>query len=600
MDSASPEQPPAAPGAQPEIPAPPADDFPDRYGLRERDGFWVLVGREAPGVALRLDRDFSFSETEARRLGERTILLDGAGAFGPLVDDSAHLYNLDHHQGCLRSFTLATCEQALILVRKGLELDKGEWTIYANEPDLDSLFAIWVLLNYRRVRGFSAEARDRIVPLLLLEGAIDANGFDFADYCGLPEPELSRRRETLDRLHRLELEARRRGEWAGGELQEFCRRMLREIDRIAFLPEDLEDEVAVEEEYGHVDIGQGRVAVVCRDSAGIYEVERRLKKIWGDRLGIVALEKEPGHFTLRRSAALAGIDLTTAYDRLNLFDPAVDGRPPGKKWGGSDDIGGSPRREGTGLSPQEIAKILKLAYKKPAPGEAWRQAWAAAGHSLLAAAAAAGAVLLLRFLGWGPADHELAQVFPPLLAGGVLIAAATLLTRRASRGWTWLYGWRRPAGWRWWPAAVALAGLAAAGAAWVPPLAGTRPGPLLLAFAALGLLAIGLEMVFRGLAHGKMVLGAEVEGLEGPVFLSRPTLVAALLFAGVGFAAEWRIGSLPHFGFGGILDGLLAFVLLFAAGSVAGILRERSLSIWPGAAAWALGGMARLGFELML
>lgn len=586
------------PGSEPHRIEPAADDFPDRYGLREREGSWVLVGREAPGITVRIDRDFSFSEAEARRLGERTILLDGAGSFGPLVDDSAHLYNLDHHQGCLRSFTLATCEQALILVRKGLELDKGEWTIYANEPDLDSLFAIWVLLNYRRVRGFTAESRDRIVPLLLLEGAIDANGFEMADYCGLPEPELSRRRETLDRLHRLELDARRRGEWEGDDLREFCRRLLREIDRIAFLPADLEDEVALEEEYGHVDIGQGRVAVICRDSAGIYEVERRLKKIWGDRLGIVALEKEPGHFTLRRTAALAGIDLGVAYEKLNLFDPAVDGRPPGKKWGGSDDIGGSPRREGTGLSAQEIAKILKLAYRKPAPGEAWRQGWAAAGQSLAVAGAAAGAVLLPRFLGWLPEDRGLALSLAPLLAGAMLVAASYLLTRRASRGWTWLYGWRRPAGWRWWPAALALAALAAAGAAWVPRLEATEPRALPLALAALALLAIGLEMLFRGLAHGKMVLGAEIEGLDGPVFLSRPTLVAALLFAVLAFAAEWQIGSLPHFGFGPLPDGLLAFGLLFAAGGVAGILRERSLSIWPGAAAWALGSMARLFLEL--
>ncbi len=600
MDIASREPGAADGGAPAPSSPPPGDDFPDRYSLRERDGSWVLIGREAPGIAVRIDREFSFSEAEARRLGERTILLDGAGAFGPVVDDSAHLYNLDHHQGCLRSFTLATCEQALILVRKGLELDKGEWTIYANEPDLDSLFAIWVLLNYRRVRALTDEGRDRIVPLLRLEGAIDANGFELAEFCGLTGEELALRRATLDRLHQLELEARRRGEWSGDEVKEVCRRLLREVDRIAFLPADLEDEVALEEEYGHVDIGQGRVAVVCRDGAGIYEVERRLKKIWGDRLGIIALEKEPGHFTLRRSAALAGIDLETAYGQLNLFDPAVDGRPPGKKWGGSDDIGGSPRSEGSGLSPQEIAKILKLAYKRPQKGEAWRQAWAAAGESLLAAGLAAGAVLLLRFLGWAPADRELALSFAPLFAGLVLIAASAALTRRASRGWTWLYGWRRPAGWRWWPAALGLAALAAGGAGWVPPLSSTRPAPLLLALVALAVLAVGLEMLFRGLAHGKMVLGAEIESLDGPIFLSRPTLVAALLFAAFGLVAEWQAGSLPSFGFGALADGGLTALLLLTAGLLAGILRERSLSIWPAAIAWALGSQARLCFELLL
>jgi hypothetical protein len=591
----------AAPGADsgrsPIVVAP--DDFPDRYGVRERDGLQVLVGREAPGIAVRIERDFAFTEAEARKLGERTILLDGAGAFGPLVDDNAHLYNLDHHQGCLRAFTLASCEQALLLVKKGLELDKGEWTIYCNEVDLDSLFALWVLLNYRRVRNFSPAERDRVVPLLRLEGAIDANGFELAEFCGLTGDELGRRRAELDRLHAIEVEARRRGEWATLDPKDFCRRMLREIDRLAYLPADLVDESAVEEEYGHVDIGQGKVAVVCRDSAGIYEVEQRLRKIWGERLGIVALEKEPGHFTLRRSASLAGIDLKTAYDRLNLLDPAVDGRPPAKKWGGSDEIGGSPRKSGSGLSPREIVKILKLAYKRPPPGEAGRQTLRAAGYCLLAGLLAAGAVMLQRFLGWGPAERGLAASFPALLAGAVLAAAAWVMTRRESRGWTWLHGWRLPAGWRWWPAALVLALLAALGA-WRPPLEDGGPGRLGLALLALALLALGLEMLFRGLAHGMLLNYAEIEQLDGKIFVSRPNLAAAAIFSVFGTLALWQLSALPLFGFGAIGDGLALWLLLLGAGILAGILRERSLSLWPAAAAWALGSQARLCYELLL
>ena len=64
-----------------------------------------------------------------------------------------------------------------------------------------------------------------------------------------------------------------------------------------------------------------------------------------------------------------GIDLEEAYAKLNLLDPRVDGRPPSKKWGGSDDIGGSPRPEGTALTAREIAKILKLTYRRVRPVE---------------------------------------------------------------------------------------------------------------------------------------------------------------------------------------------------------------------------------------
>lgn len=592
------EPPPTASPADSPAPVVPKDEFPDRYNLRERDGVKALVGREAPGVAVRLDRHFAFSEAEARKLGERTILIDGAGAFGPLIDDNTHLYNLDHHQGCLRAFTLATCEQALLLVNKGLELDKGEWTIYANEPDLDTLFALWALLNYRRVRQLSSEARDRIVPLFRLEGAIDANGFDLAEYCGLTTAELAQRRGELDKLHTLELEARRQGDW-NVELGEYCRRLLKEIDRIAFRPEDLDDDSTIEEEYNHVDIGQGRVAVICRDPAGIYEVERRLKRIWGDRLGIIALEKEPGQFTLRRSAALAGIDLKVAYERLNLLDPAVDGRPPSKKWGGSDEIGGSPRGTGTGLTPREIAKILKLTYKKSSPSEGLRQILTAAGLSLVVSGLAAGALLLKRFLGVGLENPSYDHSLPVLLVALILVAASYWLTRYESRGWTWLYGWRRPAGWSWLPAALGVAGLAGWTSAWLPQTSSPSPGPFAFGLLALALFAIGTEMLFRGLAHGLQVLEAEIPRVDGPLFLSRPNLVSAFLYSLIAASALWLLEGPNILGLNGMATAALTWVVFLVAGILAGVLREKSLSIWPAAIAWALGAQARLCYDLI-
>jgi hypothetical protein len=175
----------------------PQAGLPNRYEVRETDGRRMLRCKEAPGVLVSLDREHSFSEADAKKLGERTILLDGAGRFGPLLDNERLLYNLDHHEGCVRSFTLAACEQALLLVVKGLQLDKGSWTVYANEPDLDTVCAIWVLLNHRRLRELPPEARDRIVPLLRLEGAIDGNGFDAAEWCGLPVRALRHVRPVL-------------------------------------------------------------------------------------------------------------------------------------------------------------------------------------------------------------------------------------------------------------------------------------------------------------------------------------------------------------------------------------------------------------------
>ena len=93
--------------------------LPDRYALREtEEGRRVLICKEAPGVNVVVDGSVQLSESEVRRLGERVILLDGAGQFGPMLDNTRKLYNLDHHAGCVRALTLATCEQALVMVLK--------------------------------------------------------------------------------------------------------------------------------------------------------------------------------------------------------------------------------------------------------------------------------------------------------------------------------------------------------------------------------------------------------------------------------------------------------------------------------------------------
>ena len=42
------------------------------------------------------------------------------------------------------------------------------------------------MLNYRRVRQLDETQRDAILPLILLEGAIDANGFEIAEQEALP------------------------------------------------------------------------------------------------------------------------------------------------------------------------------------------------------------------------------------------------------------------------------------------------------------------------------------------------------------------------------------------------------------------------------
>jgi hypothetical protein len=153
--------------------------IPERYTTREKDGKRSLECDEAPRIRVVIDPGMAASRSDASSLGERVILLDGAGTFGPLVDGDRKLFNLDHHSGCERLFTLATCEQALLLVHSGLRLAEDDWTIYANDPDLDTVLGLWCLLNHRRLAlVLPVWARPRPVERWLL-------GVCFVAYFGL-------------------------------------------------------------------------------------------------------------------------------------------------------------------------------------------------------------------------------------------------------------------------------------------------------------------------------------------------------------------------------------------------------------------------------
>ena len=130
-----------------------ARQLPDRYRIQETSSGPVIQCTDAPNLKVSVNRDHSISASAARKAAPGTIFLDGVARCEPFMDHEKQIYNLDHHEGCVRSFTLAACEQALVLSMKGLDLREREWNILANEPDLDTVLAIWILLNHRRIQN---------------------------------------------------------------------------------------------------------------------------------------------------------------------------------------------------------------------------------------------------------------------------------------------------------------------------------------------------------------------------------------------------------------------------------------------------------------
>lgn len=100
-------------------------------------------------------------------LPRKSIALDGY-VRGPIVNVEEEKYSFDHHDGCVRLVTSATCMQVLDALLLGLDIK--DHTIYINDVDGDTTLATWLLLNPHRIM------EPQVRELVATVGAIDAHG----------------------------------------------------------------------------------------------------------------------------------------------------------------------------------------------------------------------------------------------------------------------------------------------------------------------------------------------------------------------------------------------------------------------------------------
>jgi len=505
-------------------------EVPDRYVIREDEAGPYLSCLEAPELMVRVDRDMSLTAGAARKAEEGTIFLDGVAQGEPFLDLERRVYNLDHHEGCVRHFTLSTCEQALVLVARGLDLREKPWQVYANEPDLDVVLAVWVLCNSMHLQGEDSAIRSAVVPLVRLESLIDSHGLELAELSGYPRQVVDELTGSLDTLRETELKLKAEGEWGSVDLLKYLRDELRLVDQMVY-PADFFEAFRGIEELAKAELSDNRIAVICRSDCGIYELEKELKRLYGKRLGVVGLQKRSGVYTLRQVDPFLPVDLTEAYRKLNVLDPAVQGGGSSNRWGGSGEIGGSPRKTGTALSPVDIAEAVKLAYRRPGVWERARSIGLAVVLSALPMVA--GWLVVV----WNRVLEDPRALFADRLleflamSSAIAICCLLVLGRRRRRR---VFGLQLPEGrgWSLMAPAVALGGLA--GGAWVFLQSWLQAGtlaslgmPQLLALVGFPLLA---EIVFRGVAHGVMIDDFSIQHSRGRWFLSWPVAISTLLF----------------------------------------------------------------------
>ena len=270
--------------------------IPNRYRIRQDGKARILGCVEAPAIMVRAERGLVISAKQARKFPAGTIFLDGAMEGDPFIDVQKEIYNLNHPEACIRS--LATCEQAMVLLRKGLDLSKRDWTVLANDADLDTVLALWVLLNHQRCTH-DAKARAKIMPLLRLAGTVDAHGRDLQDLAALPPELLHSTAAMLKQLQQQETVLKDYGRWSETDLLEYIADRLHAIDDVIYAPEDFDGFHEVEE-LAQVRIGDASVALACHSKADLDQVQRQLQRIYGQRLGILVFQNGPSDYSVHR------------------------------------------------------------------------------------------------------------------------------------------------------------------------------------------------------------------------------------------------------------------------------------------------------------
>ena len=249
------------------------------------------------------------------------------------------------------------------MIFKGLDLRDRDWKVFANDPDLDTVLAIWLLFNHVRVRQKDSDGLRLLYALVRLEGIIDAHGLEMTHLSAFSPKFLNTIKKVINYLRAEEIDLKKKGIWEENDHLEYTAMILHKIDRVIYKSHDFNDFKELNE-LARIEIGDHRIAVVVEAELGIYELEPHLDRIYGESLGIVILKKGEDIYTLRRMDPFLPLNLNDVYEKLNSIDPNVSCRKNGSKWGGSDDIGGSPRGMPTKLTPKEIAQACHDASQK--------------------------------------------------------------------------------------------------------------------------------------------------------------------------------------------------------------------------------------------
>jgi hypothetical protein len=276
-----------------------------------------------------------------------SIALDGYVHGEPFLEtrDAGPYRNFNHHEAVDRSCTSATCEQVRRAVVLGLyDLYKGDHgpraTLWVNDCDQDVCLATWILFNPGRV------TEPWVRTLAYIEDLLDMSAG------GFPMPD---ERDLLGEVRWVfEPYSAQRPNLAEFDAQDM-RDIIDEVhDRIEKFLDGTGGIMPLIGEYTELGGGPGwMLAEVDHQHARQKMVEANVKAA----VELFSTSNDRYHYSVwRRSEYIIGFPVKDILVELNRAEGYKDEDVGG--WGGSENVGGSPRKKGSALSPKEIERIV--------------------------------------------------------------------------------------------------------------------------------------------------------------------------------------------------------------------------------------------------
>ena len=312
-----------------------------------------------------IKRGFSLSNKNSSL--SQSIYLDGAFK-GPLFDSKNKIFSLDHHENCVRQITKSTCEQALLFAKYGT-FDNTIYDVIGNDPDLDTVIAGWILLNIDEIR--QSEVYQKLLPLVLVEGNIDSYGFGYEDILGLSKDVILQEKNRIEWLREDEIKFKQLNKWGTIDYVEYTLSVFNKLDEFLLfnLNKNYTSEYRVRLKYQFI-LDNGKHLLFIEDeNLGIYDVEEAFLKNNND-VQCVILSNGTGKYSIKLSGILSNFSLDFVWmslsnaEMLAKINKGINANTNPDlyftNWGGSSNIGGSPRYSNGRSSYLETDDIIQL------------------------------------------------------------------------------------------------------------------------------------------------------------------------------------------------------------------------------------------------